>query len=74
VKESTITEETGAGEITYKYIVHRPSRPWIQLLNVSMRLANGEKRDLTGGFFQSNDLILPDPLKRKMLFSVKGEG
>ena len=74
MKESILTEATNAGEITYKYIVHRPSRPWIQILNVSIRLLNGEKRDLTGGFFRGNDLILPDPLKLKMLYSIKGEG
>ena len=74
MKESILTEATQAVEITYKYIVHRPSRPWIQILNVSIMLLKGEKRDLSGGFFRGNDLILPDPLKLKMLFNVKGEG
>lgn len=72
MKESSLTEETQAGDITYKYIIHRPSKPRVSLLRVSIMLPNGDTQDLTNGFFKGNDVVLSDELRARML--LKGEG
>ena len=72
--ESTHTEETRAGKITYKYLSLRPSKPHIQIINVSMALPSGIKVDITNGFFSGNAPIIPAALETELLFHAgKGE-
>jgi len=70
VKESSLTEETSAGVITYCYMVHRPSKPRVSLLRVSIMLPNGDTQDLTNGFFSGNDVVLSDELRARMILKA----
>jgi len=70
VKESKFSEFTKTGLITYKYIVHRPHKPRLQLLSVSISLPNGSSQDLTNGFFQGNDLVLSDEIRARLILKA----
>ena len=70
MKESMLTEDTEAGVIIYKYIVHRPSKPRVALLSVSISLPNGSSQDLTAGFYDGNNMILSDELRARMILKA----
>lgn len=70
MKESMLTENTESGTITYKYIVHRPSKPRVALLSVAISLPNGCRQDLTNGFFDGNNMILSDELRARLILKA----